>query len=490
MSGISKRFPGVVALDAVDFHVAAGEVVGLVGENGAGKSTLMKILAGVHRPDAGEMRIDGVAVRLRNPADASQHGIGIIHQELEIVDTLDAPGNVFLGHEPRRGRFLPLIDRRAMEERTRGYLARLGADIPLRAPLSQLSTAQQQLVAIARAFSRRARVLVFDEPTASLTARETDRLLALLRDLRRDGLAVVYISHRLAEVAALADRVVVLRDGRMAGSLDREAIDRDAMVRLMVGRDVIWVPAASTRPPGAACLQIERLRTGRYPAAEVSLTVHAGEILGLAGLIGSGRSELATAVCGLDAPAGGRVVLLGEPVPPSSPRAAIARGLYLVPEDRRRCGLITTACVRENLSLPSLRACSRRGLVDAARERDETRRMAEALQVRAASLETLAGTLSGGNQQKVVVAKWLALQPRVIVFDEPTRGIDVGARAEIYRLMRGLADGGAGVLMISSDMEEILTNSDRVAVMHEGRVTGVLDRAACTPESIMQLAVA
>ena len=490
MSGICKRFPGVIALDDVSFDIARGEVVALVGENGAGKSTLMKILAGLHHPDAGEIRIDGQVAVMRSPQDAARLGIAVIHQELEIIDNLDVAGNVYLGREPRTAGWLKLLDRRAARDRTREHLAKLGAGIAPETRADSLSTAQQQLVAIARALSMQARILVMDEPTSSLTLADTDKLMKVIRDLRADGVAVIYISHRLGEIEALADRVVVLRDGRNAGSLARDEISRDRMVRMMVGRDVSSRASRAEPVSGGPYLQIEALRTARYPAHAISLDVRRGEILGVAGLVGAGRTELAEALCGVQGRVAGHVLLDGAAIRISSPGDAIRHGIYLIPEDRRRVGLVTAMGVRENISLPALGRYARFGWIRRSPEADDARRIAKQLQVKAASIDTTVGTLSGGNQQKVVLARWLSLSPRVIVFDEPTRGIDVGAKAEIYGLMRDLASRGTAVVMISSDMEEILANSDRVAVMHEGRVTGVLDRAACTAESIMGLAVA
>ena len=496
MSGISKRFPGVVALDRVDFHVAAGEIVALVGENGAGKSTLMKILTGIHRADSGEIAIAGSPVVMHGPADAGRLGIGMIHQELEVIDTIDVAGNVFLGREPHRGGPLRLLDRARMEADTERQLARIGAALPPRAIVGQLSTAQKQFVSIARALSMNARLLVLDEPTASLGSDDAGRLFAVLRDLRAAGTAVVYISHRLREIETLADRAVVLRDGRNAGELQRDGLTRDRLVQLMVGRAVdSGTDRARRAAPADASgtdsgLHIDRVRTGRYPDVEVSLTVNRGEVLGVAGLIGAGRSELAEAICGVGARVAGRVRLDGRPLAIDSPRDAIRAGICLVPEDRRGRGVIGPFSVRENISLPALRAYARFGLVRRSAERTAAATIAKTVTVKAPSLEAAAATLSGGNQQKVVLAKWFDLRPSVIVFDEPTQGVDVGAKAEIHRLIRRLADDGAAVLMISSDLDEIVAESDRVAVMHEGRITGVLDRDACTPESIMQLAVA
>jgi len=490
MRGISKRFPGVVALDDVAFEAAAGEVVALVGENGAGKSTLMKVLAGLHRPDAGEIRIDDRLASMHGPVDAARLGIAVIHQELEVIDNLDVAGNVFLGREPTWAGPLRLVDRRRQYTDTQRHLERLGLNMSPRTRVSRLATAQQQLVAIARALSMNARILIMDEPTSSLTLSDTERLFRVLRDLRAGGTTIVYISHRLSEIETLADRVVVLRDGRNAGMLARDEIERTRMVQLMVGREIAAAGAHARVDEGDVCLRLEGFRTARYPSAVVSLSVRRGEVLGIAGLIGAGRTELAEALVGVGERVAGRVILDGRDLTIASPRDAIGHGICLIPEDRRHHGLITTLSVGDNIVLPALSRHARLGLIVRGREARAAQASVSQWQVKAASIETIVETLSGGNQQKVVLAKWLSLEPRVIVFDEPTRGIDVGAKAEIYRQMRLLADHGAAIVMISSDMEEILANSDRVAVMHEGRVTGVLDRDACTAESIMQLAVA
>jgi ribose transport system ATP-binding protein len=489
MQKIDKRFPGVHALKGVDLDVVAGEVVALLGENGAGKSTLMKVLGGVQQPDGGQILIDCAPVLISNVSDATRHGIAFIHQELNVLDNLDVAANVFLGREPVRGGFLHLVDTRKMYDQTTRHLKRLGLDVAPDTPLDRLSIAQQQLVEIAKALSLDARILIMDEPTSSLTLAETARLLRVVKDLRANGVAIIYISHRLGEVHEIADRAVVLRDGANAGSLERAEINHDNMVRLMVGRDLESFykrPAVEKTPH---YFEVETLRTARYPDKQVSFYVGKGEILGIAGLVGAGRSEAAQTIFGVDPAVEARLRLDAQPLQISSPRDAIRHHIYLVPEDRRTAGLITEISVRENVTLPSLGRFAQAGLISFDKERKKAEEMCDRLNVKAPSVEVKAADLSGGNQQKVVLAKWLALEPKVLIFDEPTRGIDVGAKAEIYELMRGLAEAGVAIVMISSDMEEILHISDRVAVMREGRVTGVLTRDECSEENIMRLAV-
>jgi len=467
--------------------------VALVGENGAGKSTLMKILAGIHQPDSGTIRINGEPVVMQSPRDSSRHGIAIIHQELEVIDSLDISANVFLGREPVRGP-LRFIDRAKMDADTVDVLQRLNLRLSPRTLVRELSTAHQQMVEIARALSLNARILIMDEPTSSLTLIETEQLMQVVKDLRADGVSIIYISHRLNEVQELADHVVVLRDGRNAGTLERDEIHRERLVQMMVGRDLnsFYTPRQPSENASSesVCFEVKGMRTRRYPKCDVSLEVRRGEILGLAGLVGAGRSELAAAIFGVELPLSGTVQIEGTAVDIQSPRDAIRQGIYLVPEDRRNAGLITAMSVRENITLPALeRYCSGGFIQQSAEDKVATRMCAE-LKIKTPSAEVTASNLSGGNQQKVVLARWLSLDPKVILFDEPTRGIDVGARAEIYQLMRRLADQGVAILMISSDMEEILGNSDRVAVMHEGRISGVLERPECSQEAIMRLAVA
>lgn len=492
MRGIGKRFPGVIALDAVDFDINAGEAVALLGENGAGKSTLMKILGGIYQPDTGEIKVDGSPVVINSVNDSIAFGIGFIHQELNVLDNLDVAANVFLGREPvLAGALKPLrlIDRRKMNAETVVHLRRLGLDVSPDTPLSRLSIAQRQLVEIAKALSLNARLLIMDEPTSSLTLTETERLLEVVKDLRAQGVSVIYISHRLGEVSEIADRAVVLRDGRNAGTLAREEISHDSMVQLMVGRELQHSYVAPLHEAEAGYFEVRDLQTARYPRRKISFALGKGEILGFAGLVGAGRSEMAQAIFGVDYKLGGRLFLNGQELKVESSRDAIRQGVYLVPEDRRQTGLIVEIPIRENISLPALHRYSVQWLVNRERERSATQSASERMNVKAASVETLVKNLSGGNQQKVVLAKWLQLEPKVMIFDEPTRGIDVGAKAEIYELIRGLAKNGVAVIVISSDMEEVLGISDRLAVMHEGRITGILNRDQCTEENVMRLAV-
>ncbi len=436
LKGICKRFPGVIALSDVSLEVDRGEVVALIGENGAGKSTLMKILGGIHQPDEGQIFVDGHAVSIPNVSNAVGMGIGFVHQELNNLDNLEVAANIFLGREPLWCGPLKLIDRGAMIAGSRPYLDRLGLEIDPRTLLKTLSLAQQQLVEIAKALSQNARILVLDEPTSSLTAGETARLLATVKDLHSQGVSVIYISHRLGEISQVADRVVALRDGRNAGELSRDQITHEAMVRLMIGRDLrnFYVPATGKRQ--AARLQVKNGRTPAWPARSVSFDAAGGEILGFAGLVGAGRSELAESVFGVRPLIEGEVWLDGVRLPIHHCRDAIAAGIYLVPEDRRRTGLITSMTVRENITLPGLWNYTRATLINRRAESVQAQRQIDSMRIRTPGVETRVMNLSGGNQQKVVLGKWLSMEPKVLIVDEPTRGIDVGAKAEIYRLLR------------------------------------------------------
>jgi ribose transport system ATP-binding protein len=486
---ITKRFPGVLALDDVSLSVGSSEVVALIGENGAGKSTLMKILGGVHRADAGEIWFEGRPVTIRHVADALALGIGFIHQELNVLDNLGVAANVFLGREPTWGGPLQLIDRKQIVRNSEQYLHRLGLDISPHTPLYELSLAQQQMVEIAKALSQNARLIIMDEPTSSLTLSETERLLATVCDLSENGVSVIYISHRLGEIESCADRVVALRDGRNAGELQADEVSHTKMVSLMIGRKLedLYVRGNGSQRP--RYFQVEGLRTRYRPQHKISFDVAGGEILGFAGLVGAGRSEMAQAIFGVDTPLEGTIRLDDQPLVIHSAHDAIEAGIYLAPEDRRRTGLITEMNVRENITMAGLKHCSTWWLICADRETEVARRQVEALRVKTPGVETKTMNLSGGNQQKVVLAKWLSLEPKVIIFDEPTRGIDVGAKAEIYGLMRDLANRGVAIVMISSEMEEVLGVSDRIAVMHEGEIAGFLAREEFSEQAIMNLAV-
>jgi ribose transport system ATP-binding protein len=489
MEGIDKQFPGVKALDRVCLTVHSGEIVALIGENGAGKSTLMNILGGILQPDAGTVKIDGQSIQIRNVSDAIRLGIGFIHQELNVLDNLSIAGNIFLGREPTRCGALKLIDRRQMRSATEPYLQQLGLNLSADTLLSQMPIAQQQMVEVAKALSLNARLLIMDEPTSSLTLSETQRLFEVMRQLRSKGVSIIYISHRLAEVGECADRVVGLRDGMNTGSLERDQITHDNMVRLMIGRKIDDYFVTPKAQPTDRFFCVQDLSTQRYPNHKITFEASRGEILGFAGLVGAGRTEMAHAIFGVEPATGGSISLNGKILQSRCAADAVRNGIFLVPEDRRKSGLVTDMAFRENVTLPDLDRYSTFGLIQRKRETEISIRQSEKLKIKLASVETLVKNLSGGNQQKVVLAKWLSLKPKVIIFDEPTRGIDVGSKAEIYQLMRNLADEGVAIIMISSDMEEILGVSDRIAVMNEGQITGFLTRDRFDEEAVMRLAV-
>ncbi len=488
LTGITKVYPGVVALEDVDLSIRGGEIVGLIGENGAGKSTLMKVLGGTIAPNLGAIVIDGQKLAAMTPREATDHGIAFVHQELNTFSNLDVAGNILLGREPVTGPF-GALDRKAMLREVRPILALLCARFDAEDSAADLSLADQQLLEIAKALSMKARLVIFDEPTSSLTLSETERLLDVMRQLRADGVAVLFISHRLAEIASIADRVVVLRDGRNVGNLAQGEITRDRMVEMMIGRNIGRDEDRTVRIQGEPVLELRAVKTAAHPSATVDLTLYKGEILGLAGLVGAGRSELMRSVFGVDTRQGGDVIVDGNPLAANSVAASIAAGICLVPEDRKKEGLILDFAVLDNISLPNLHRMRRGWFVDRVAEGDLGTASRSKLGIKTATLETAVASLSGGNQQKVVLAKWLAMEPRVIIMDEPTRGIDVGAKGEVYALMRALADSGVGILMISSDMEEVIGVSDRVAVMRAGRVTGILPGDALTEQNILRLAV-
>ncbi len=485
VSGICKSFPGVRALHEVGFFVEEGEVVALLGENGAGKSTLMKILAGVQPPDAGEIQLDGKTIRIDSVEEGLGHGIALIHQELNLATNLSVGANIFLGREPKKGGF---IDEKKIAAEAQAYLERVGLEVSPETLVGDLTIGKQQLVEIAKALSTDARVLIMDEPTSSLSQRETERLFEVVKDLRKNGVSIIYISHRLAEVIELADRVVVLRDGENAGELMKEKITHEGMVSLMVGRDLSQFYAHEPLDPGDQVLSVSGLRTKVNPAHELNFELRAGEIVGLAGLVGAGRTELLESLFGIAPAVAGKIEMKGVSVKISNPREAIAAGLALVPEDRKEQGLIIDMAVADNLSLASLERDQKKGFLNFGAEKAISEEMVARMRIKTPSDRQIVRFLSGGNQQKVVIGKWLAMKPGVLLLDEPTRGIDIGAKQEIYALMEELAGQGVAILFVSSEMEEVLGMADRVLVMHEGALTGELSRSDMSEEAIMNLA--
>ena len=487
VQGISKSFPGVKALQDVQFRLDAGEVLVLVGENGAGKSTLMKILSGIYQKDAGTIRIDGREVEIAGPAEAKRLGISIIHQEMNLMPDLTVAQNIFLGREPRRG---PMLDEKALNRSTARLLADLGIPLDPRRRVSDLTVAAQQMVEIAKALSVDARVLIMDEPTSALTDTEVETLFGLIDSLRAAGTGIVYISHRMEELRRLADRVTVLRDGQYIGSLERSEIDVPTIIEMMVGRTL----ETSTRPelPETAAhevvLRVEGLST-RSLLRDVGFELRRGEILGFAGLMGAGRTETARAVIGADRAVSGTVEVRGEPVRIRQPADAVRHGIGYLSEDRKILGLMLEQSVTSNTIAASYdRFAGLFGIVDDRRARRVAAQYVEELRTRTPSVDQPVKLLSGGNQQKVVLAKWLVRDCEILIVDEPTRGIDVGAKEEIYRLLQRLAAEGKSIIVISSELPEVLRLSHRIVVMANGRVQGTLDSAEATQNSIMELA--
>ncbi|QDT28486.1 Ribose import ATP-binding protein RbsA [Gimesia panareensis] len=483
---ISKQFPGVKALNQVSLSLNQGEVLAVIGENGAGKSTLMKILAGVQAPDTGSLLIDGQPVSFSNVEEALKSGVALIHQELNLCDNLDIAANIFLGREPRNW---GIINQKKTYVEAEKFLHQVGLDLSPRTLVSELTVGQQQMVEIAKALSVNARILIMDEPTSSLSLHESESLFAVIRELKSRGVSIIYISHRLGEVDELADRVTVLRDGENAGHLDRDSISHDQMVQLMVGRNVSQFFPHTPHQPGPVILEVKNLRTPAHPNHPIHFSIRQSEIVGISGLVGAGRTELMQVLFGIDSPRSGTISVDGQTVAINSPRDAIRAGLALVPEDRKLQGLVLEMAVRENMSLASLsRDRKSLGRIDFAQERQISSEMIDAMKIKTPGDRQIVQFLSGGNQQKVVLGKWLAMNPRVLLLDEPTRGVDIGAKEEIYTLMNQLAAQGMAVLFVSSDLEEIRGISDRVLVMHEGQLTGELPREELSEEAIMQLA--
>ncbi len=487
MQSISKRFPGVLALDGVSLELRRGEVLALMGENGAGKSTLMKILGGAYAPDGGQLLIDESPVQFRHVKDAKRAGIALIHQELMLAPNLNIAGNIFLGSEPRKFGPLGWMDRATMNSTAAEFLKRVGLNFPPTTPVRALTAGQMQMVEIAKALSMDARIIIMDEPTSSLTQGETEKLYEIIGMLRSTGISIIYISHRLDEVFRVTDRIVVLRDGRNAGELVTSRTNHDQIISMMVGRALTnRFPERPARNRRAARLQVRQLVVPGAPGG-VSFDAYPGEILGFAGLVGSGRTELMQAIFGVTRAFGGTMTLDGLPFLPRRARDAIDQGVYLAPEDRKRHGLVLPMTVAQNLSLPSVNSFSSGGFLRRDLEQEIAREEIQRLRIKTPSPLQKAVNLSGGNQQKIVLGKWLAMDPKVLILDEPTRGIDVGAKAEIYQQMSDLAAEGISILMVSSDMEEVIGMSDRVAVMHERRINGFLERNELTQERIAGL---
>ena len=488
MKGVTKFFPGIKALDCVDLSLNRGEVLALLGENGAGKSTLMKVLGGVHLPDEGEIYLNGEKVEVESVQKATQLGVAFVHQELNLSDNLDVAANVFLGREPKSLGFMGIIDRNTIYKDAAEVLARINLEVDPKTLVEDLAIGTRQMIEIAKALSINAKILIMDEPTSSLSQHETEQLFKVIKQLKEQGVSIIYISHRLGEVEEVADRVLVLRDGAVSGQLSKQEINHDNMIRLMVGRDIDKFFRQSQRAAGDIVLEVRDYVMAGHPNQTLNFKLHEGEILVLAGLVGAGRTDLAHTLFGIEKPLAGEVFLNGRPLGIENPQDAISAGMGLVPEDRKLHGLIVEMTVEENISLAGLKQWANRGMIDFTQSKKLAHDMVELLSIRLREVSQVAESLSGGNQQKVVLGKWLSLKPKVLLLDEPTRGIDVVAKEEIYHLMQKLAAQKVAMLVISSEMHEVLGIADRILVMHEGGICGQLEKDQFSEEAVVRLA--
>ena len=485
MKGITKQFPGVLALNKVDLSIYPGQVLALVGENGAGKSTLMKVLSGVHKRDAGEILLEGKSVEISGPLASRQMGISIIYQELSILNNVDIAENIFVGRERQRHGF---VDKKQQHKEARELLSRVGLEIDTHIKAGRLSTAQKQMVEVAKALSFNSKLIIMDEPTSSLTDKETAMLMNIIRKLRDEGVAIVFISHRMNEIFEISDEIAVMRDGEMVQHMITSEVDEAQVISAMVGRSVDDIFVKEEAPIGGIALEVKNLSTKNF-LKDISFHVRSGEIVGFAGLVGAGRSEVMRAVFGIDPCETGEFYIHGQKVEIKSTMDALKAGMGFVPEDRKEQGLILKQTIRVNTSLASLASVARGWVIDRKTETGLTDEYVGKLRVQTPSNEQKIMNLSGGNQQKVVIAKWMATNPKVLILDEPTRGIDVGAKKEIHALMSELAKQGVAIIMISSEMPEVLGMADRIYVMHDGRIKGEIDRANANQEAIMKMAI-
>jgi len=486
---VTKRFPGVIALDGVDFEVQEGEILSLIGENGAGKSTLIKVLSGVYKKDAGEIFLSGEKVEFHSPADAFKKGISVIHQELNLCDNMTVAENMFLAHEMIKGKSYSLtsvVNDQSMYDRSQELLEMIGARFSSRMLVRDLSTAQRQLVEICKALTRSPKVIFMDEPTSSLTLEETKKLFEIIKMLKDRGISVVFVSHKINEVMEISDRIIVMRDGKRVGTLFKDEFNEDSIIQLMVGRNIEYFPHLETNPK-EILLEVRNL-SWKNKVRNVSFYLRRGEVIGFAGLIGAGRTETAYLLFGINKKDSGEIYINGERVEINSPKDAIEQGIALIPEDRKLQGLILRMTVKDNICLPVLEKISRfRFILNEAKQIQVSESLVQKFSVKTPSVNQIVENLSGGNQQKVVLSKWLATDPEIIIFDEPTRGIDVATKAEIHRMIREIAARGKGVILISSELPEILNLSDRIIVMWEGQINAVLDNREkkVTQEEVM-----